>query len=274
MSGEMSVETSKAVDKFMADRGWQGHLCSACGRTFFTKSLDNTEVNNPVCGWHKCDKGTYPFRTFTKRKKMLTPAQISDRVSEYFGSAGFKKVDPRNIANFDGQTDLVIAGVQMFDDIIHHNQPIREDKVFVAQPCVRMQFQPHVESQEGTSTSFVNVCTEDMGGSFDDHLRTVDHWCTILSKLGLHMNNFTVVTRVSTNDWGTGKFSSIELFFSYGGLELGDAAYLLIPQVDRSSIPISDIGFGLERIAWAINKTDSYFDTLAPWDSGGKYPIY
>ena len=185
---------------------------------------------------------------------------------EYFDSVGFRQITSRNIANFDGQTDLVIAGVQMFDDIIHRNQQIREDKMFVAQPCVRMQFQQQVESQEGTSTSFVNVCTEKMGANFDEHLDTIDYWCTILSKLGLHMSDFIVVMRTSINDWGTGKFSALELFFSYGGLELGDAAYLLIPQANRTSIPISDIGFGLERIAWAMNKTDSYFDMLTPLD--------
>lgn len=266
MSETTLIDTSKVVDKFMTERGWQGHVCNTCGRTFFSKPCRDTSV----CGWHKCNKGTFPFRTFTKQKKMLTPSQISTRMSEYFGLAGFKLVTSRNIANFDGQTDLIIAGVQMFDDIIHNNQQIREDKIFIAQPCVRMQFQNCVESQEGTSTSFVNVCTEQMGIRFDDHLKTVDHWCTMLSKLGLHMNDFVVVMRTSNKDWGTGKFSALELFFSYGGLELGDASYLLIPQTSRASIPISDIGFGLERIAWAINKTDSYFDTLIPWTLDGR----
>ena len=195
-------------------------------------------------------------------------------MSGYFRSAGFDSVSPQNVANLDGQTDLVIAGVQMFDGIIHHNQTIRSDKVFVSQPCVRMQFQPHVESREGTSTSFVNVCTEQMGTDFSEHLQSVDHWCTILSKLGLHMNNFVIVMRTSVNDWGTGKFSAIELFFSYGGLELGDAAYLLIPQENRPAISISDIGFGLERIAWAVNKTNSYFDTLTPWTAGGAREMF
>jgi hypothetical protein len=162
----------------------------------------------------------------------------------------------------------------MFDDIIHHNQKVRNDKVFVSQPCVRMQFQPQIESREGTSTSFVNVCTEKMGAGFDEHLLSVDHWCTILSKLGLHMNDFVIVMRTSVHDWGTGKFSAIELFFSYGGLELGDAAYLHIPQANRPAIPISDIGFGLERIAWAVNKTDSYFDTLTPWTAHGARELF
>lgn len=272
MSETTSMDTSKAVKEFMAERGWQGRSCSACGETYFSKP--STKMDVSVCGWRKCDKGTYPFRTYPKRKKMLTPRQINAKMIEYFRSEGFNLAIPRNIANFEGQTDLVIAGVQMFDDIIHRNQKIRDDKVFVAQPCVRMQFQPHVESQEGTSTSFVNVCTEKMGAAFSEHLQSVDRWCTILSKLGLHMNDFVVVMRTSVNDWGTGKFSALELFFSYGGLELGDAAYLLMPQPNRSVIPISDIGFGLERMAWAINKTDSYFDTLMPWATLGTREMF
>lgn len=272
MSKATIVDTSKVVNEFMTERGWQGRSCSACGRMFFSKPSATMDVS--VCGWHKCDKREYLFRSFTKRKKMLTPTQISTKMSEYFSSVGFGLAAPRNIANFEGQTDLVIAGVQMFDDIIHRNQKIRNDKVFVAQPCVRMQFQRRVESQEGTSTSFVNVCTEMMGAEFSEHLQSVDHWCAILSRLGLHMGDFTVVMRTSVNDWGTGEFSALELFFSYGGLELGDAAYFLVPQANRPSIPISDIGFGLERIAWAINKTESYFDTLVPWTATGSREMF
>jgi len=272
MSEMMLADGANAVSEFMAERGWAQHLCAACSRTFFSKP--STKADFSSCGWHKCDKGEYPFRTYAKRKKMLTPAQINTKMGEYFHSVGFDKTLPRNIANFEGQTDLVIAGVQMFDDIIHRNRKIRENKMFVAQPCVRMQFQPHIESQEGTSTSFVNVCTEEMGAGFANHLQSVDHWCTILSKLGLHMNDFVVIMRTSSNDWGTGNFSTLELFFSYGGLELGDAAYMLIPQGNRPAIPISDIGFGLERIAWAINKTQSYFDTLAPLAMSGSREMF
>jgi len=113
-----------------------------------------------------------------------------------------------------------------------------------------------------------------MEAEFGEHLQSVDHWCTVLSKLGLHMNDFIIVMRTSVNDWGTGKFLALELFFSYGGLELGDAAYLLIPQTNRPAIPISDIGFGLERIAWAVNKTDSYFDALTPWTIDGTREMF
>lgn len=272
-SKQRSPDTySGTVRKFLSEKEWRDHRCDGCGRIFFAKL--SAKIDTPTCGWHKCDKGNYPFRTLSKRKKMLKPSQISAKMGEYFRSVGFESATPRNIADTHGQTDLVIAGVQMFDDIVHRNQPLLNDKVFVAQPCVRMQFQPQVESQEGTSTSFVNICTEQMGASFDEHLQSVDHWCTALSKLGLHMNDFVIVMRMSQNDWGTGEFTALELFFCYGGLELGDAAYLQIPQPDRPAIPISDIGFGLERIAWAINKTESYFDMLMPLTTAGTREMF
>lgn len=263
---------SGAVKKFFSERGWREHRCGECGNTFFVRS--SAKIYEATCGWHKCNEKNYPFRAFSKRKQPLRLLQIHAKMSEYFRSVSFKPVTPRNIANTHGQTDLVIAGVQMFDDIVHRNQPLMNGKVFVAQPCVRMQFQSQVELQEGISTSFVNICTEQMGASFDEYLQSADHWCTALSKLGLHMNDFIVVMRTSQHNWGTGAFLVFELFFCYGGLELGDAAYLQIPQPDRPAILISDIGFGLERIAWAINKTESYFDMLMPLTTAGTKEMF
>jgi hypothetical protein len=260
------------VKIFMSKKGWQTHQCSKCGRTFFAKPT--TKMDTSICGWHKCNTGDYTFLSLSKSKRLSKPAQISEKMSAYFQTVGFNSATSRNIANVDGQTDLVIAGVQMFDDVIHHNAQIETNPMFVAQPCVRMQYQPYVESQEGTSTSFVNVCTEQMGVGFEEHLVAVDYWCTSLSKLGLHMNDFVIVMRTSEKDWGTGKFSAIELFFVYGGLELGDAAYLSIPQTARPAIPISDIGFGLERIVWAVNKTQSYFDILLPLSEAGTKEMF
>ncbi|OIO30377.1 hypothetical protein AUJ77_03305 [Candidatus Nomurabacteria bacterium CG1_02_43_90] len=215
-----------------------------------------------------------PFVGLPKKKKTVSPVDAVAIMEKHFASLGFTIVPPRNIANSDGRTDLVIAGVQMFDDIIHQNKEAREEKMFVAQPSVRMQFQSQVQSQEGTSTSFVNVCTEKMGSGFDAHLEAVDHWCGVLSKLGLHMNDLVIVMRTSEKDWGTGPFVALELFFIYGGLELGDAAYLLIPQASRGPLPVSDIGFGLERIVWAMNKTKSYFDVITPWTFNGAKEMF
>lgn len=262
MSKIIGSNTPEDVIKFMVSNGWLSCSCKSCGKTFFTKpSTKNSTIN---CTWGECNSKSSLFQSFPKRKNPVAPQKVATTINDFFVQDGASIVDSRNIANFDGHTDLIIAGVQMFDDILHKNQPPREGKMFVLQPCIRMQFHPHIQTQEGISTSFVNVCTENMGVGFGGHLKAVNQWCSVLSRLGLHMNDFTIVMCTSTKDWGTGEFSAIELFFVYGGLELGDAAYLLIPQATRDPLPISDIGFGLERIVWAMNKTESYFDMITP----------
>lgn len=268
----ITISDLERVKGFMASEGWNEHVCSECGRNFFLKPF--SKKNTSVCGWRQCGKGEYQFHTYSKRKKMLTPAQINSTISEYFCNNGFDSTAPMNIANSDGQTDLIVAGVQIFDKAIHHNQKIKEGRIFVAQPCIRMQFQPNIELQEGVSTSFVNICTEAAGASLDEHLQSVDCWFTALSKMGLHMDDMVIIMRTSTKNWGTGDFSALELFFSYGGLEIGDAAYILVPQSNQSIILISDIGFGLERIMWVVNKTNSYFDTLIPWAMSGTREMF
>lgn len=264
--------TPEGVVGFMAEKGWSAYSCESCGKTFFLKSL--ISQSKSICGRGKCFSEDSSFKELPKRKKSVSLVDVIATMKKYFTLLGFKSVPSKSITNSDGHTDLVIAGVQMFDDIIHQKKEVREEKMFVAQPSVRMQFQAQVQFQEGVSTSFVNVCTEKMGSGFDTHLEAVDYWCGVLSKLGLHMNDLVIIMRTSEKDWGTGPFVALELFFVYGGLELGDAAYFLIPQHSREPLPISDIGFGLERIVWAMNKTESYFDVITPWTFCGSKEMF
>ncbi len=260
------------IDRFLDERAWFANACTKCGKTFYTKYP--SQIDGPNCEWGACGVESLRFLTFSKRKQLLTPWQARDIIANCFEQFGFVTVAPQNISNIYGTTDLIIAGVQVFDPIIHRKQTIRLEKLFVAQPCVRMQFQHIVEMQEGTSTAFVNVCTERMSASLSDHLQAVDQWCTALSKLGLHMNDFAIVVRTSEKNWGTGDFMAVELFFLYGGLELGDAVYFAVPQEHRPPLMISDIGFGLERILWAVNKTESYYDLLTPLMSDGPREMF
>ncbi len=272
MSNSNVLDFIAETINFMKGCGWNCYVCNACGRNFFSKK--QLHGLNVVCNWRSCCKNAKSFKGLGKRKSLLKPSQVAQKIEVHFSSQNLKIRQPLNIVNTQGLTDLVIAGVQSFDDIIHRAQPIREGAFYIAQPCVRMQFQTSVATQDGTSTSFVNVCTESMGADFGSHLLAVDQWCGALSRVGLHMNDFTIVARLSKKDWGTGEFEAFELFFIYEGLELGDAAYLQIPQQHRPHLKISDIGFGLERMTWAVNKTDSYFDTLMPMTGAGTTEMF
>lgn len=262
LNSHARINYQDAIRKFMKEKNWTEYRCDKCGISFFRKSAKI--VNIPICGWKNCKSEYYSFHELSKRKSIIKPEAINLSISRYFGLNGYNHQKPLNIANQNGLTDLVVAGVQMFDDVIHQGKNAKLEKVFVAQPCVRMQFGTQVKELDGISTSFVNICTEQIGASLADHLDSFDHWCTIFSHLGLFMNDFTVIMVESTSDWGTGEFDKIELFLLYGDLELGDASYFNIPRKDKNPITISDIGFGLERVAWALNKSKTYFDYLVP----------
>lgn len=252
-----------SLREYLQQRGWLSHSCTHCGSIFFTK--ENTSHDIRSCGWRNCQKGIPAFLSFPKPKKQRSISISLLELSRYFRSKGFQIREPEKMANRYGKTDLTVAGVQMFDKVIHQEADILEGDFFIAQPCIRTQFQSVVASTNGSSTAFVNICTEKMGGSFEQHLFTIDHWLTALSKLGLHMNDFVLVLRTKKHDWGSGEFYVVELFFIYGDLELGDAGYSHVPQQGRASISLSDIGFGLERVTWGVNKQASYFDFLRPF---------
>ena len=254
------------LQAFMSERGWTKCQCSICQRTFFTKS-PNTSEN--TCQWRNCAKDNQRFLSLPKRKRPLRINQVSESIHDHFKASGFEISSALNVASSVGQTELIVAGVQILDNVIHLGDQPKTDKIFVAQPCVRMQFQPQVSTGESISTSFVNICSEQMMATFAQHLAAIDCWLSALSKVGLYMDNINLVVRTSPKNWGTGDFESLELFFIYGGLELGDAAFFLVLQPNRPAIPVSDIGFGLERIVWAVNKTESYFDNFTPIISSG-----
>lgn len=251
---------AQELTKSLQEKGWFVSTCATCGKTFFAK-----QEGLERCNRNNCALDPYGFLKLPKRKKLVSPFEACRILTEHFEIADFVKRQPLSLTNTSGKTDLVIAGVQMYDHAVHGNGEVGIGEYFVAQPCVRMQFQPLVGTHDAISTAFVNICTEMACGGFVSHLHAVDYWLSALSRFGIHMNDVSLVLRVSDNDWGTGTFPALELFFCYGGLELGDAAYAYIPQRNGGILPISDIGFGLERLCWAVNKTPAYYDLLTPW---------
>ena len=179
-------------------------------------------------------------------------------MNSFFESKGYGLVKPKNIINNGGTTLFVSAGVQLLDDVIFKEKTISERKIFVAQPVFRTQYIDSIN--EGFSTSFINIASEIVNPSVDDHFCAIGDWINMLRELGLKREKVTLKTREKEPQWGDKKFKESILMLYYDGLEIGDANYIYdIPQKTRSSLKISDIGFGLERIQWIL-KGGSYFD--------------
>jgi len=193
----------------------------------------------------------------------------------YFISEGYRKLPSASILNpYSRRGDsnnledtlFIVAGVQALNPIFIDEAPVTEGALFIAQPVIRTQYADMVGKIDGFSTSFVNICTEDLNASPKRHVEHIDRWLSYLSHIGLFVNQTSIVPEFLTPDWGKGTFNNVAIYLNYGGLQLGDMSFFYgIPQRTRKEMTVSDIGFGLERVAWAVNKSTSYFDAIGPF---------
>lgn len=259
------------IRKFFLDRGWHMRTCTSCGSQFFSKLPDAS-----TCDWRECSSLKYTnqegeyIRSRNPRKCMLSMGEVQnkivERLADLLGPDTSVLIQPLNIANKHGSTDAAIAGVQIFDkDFIHANAivDVRRICAVVSQASVR-NYSDHVNLEAASSSAFINLCIERCLTTLNEHLESIDHMLTALSKVGISANDITIRYREKVRDWGNGSFTARELFFIHKGLELGDAMFAWMPTKSGNSITISDVGFGLERIVFALNDTRYYYDNLVP----------
>lgn len=184
------------------------------------------------------------------KRNYLGMDTLVERTRGHFASRGYPEMPAKSVVS-DEETLFIGAGVQA----VMADPPA--GAVFLAQPSVRMHALERI-GRPGYSTSFTNICTEEVNASPEAHLSHLEEWFTYLSSLGIYINHLKLVENPT---WGNGHVGGASLLVYYGGMQLGDAVY-----VDRwggHTDPISDIGFGLERVAWAVAKYPNYFEGMA-----------
>ena len=251
-----------ALQDRLLPRQWEERECVCCARIFYAKAIVNM---TRTCGRGKCSQQQKDsFLNLPRKRIPLSIESIGQIISSSLKEGGYIRNDSVSIARTYGNTDLIGAGVQIFEPVLFGRDLPCFEKKYVFQPVVRMQNVTTGGLVNGSSSAFVNVCTEQLGATPVQHVEYVNTWLSVLSACGIHMNFVTLSTRISSEDWGNGMFEQLELFFVYDGLELGDASYAEIPTKNNGYVRVSDIGFGLERLVWAVNKTTAFFESLRP----------
>lgn len=264
MEFDQSIVSQK-IQFFLSARGWNHSKCSECGRAIYEKSSGSHE---PQACDHS-NQTTLPsyFLGLSKKKVLVSHKDLSEAFEQFFTQRGYGRVPALKMQGTSDKTDLVIAGVQVYDEVFHHGKAPFMENLIILQPSVRMRFKDSVGVNGGTSTAFINFCTESLSQSIDDFLESFDHWIAFLSSVGLFAGDLVLVEKPCRKNWGTGEFLGVGIHVLYGGLEIGHAMYALIPTMEKQTYFLSDIGFGLERVLWAINKTEDYFGLLIPLTS-------
>lgn len=178
-------------------------------------------------------------------------------VASKFESYGFPNLQPLPVATDRIKTTVfVTAGVQVLEGLVQNGETFEPRKFFVAQPSTRTQFTDSVG--EGTSTSFVNLSTEIVDPSIEEHFAGINTWLSFLEELGIGKDRLQIIAKTSSPSWGERSMENYVLKFYCKGLEIGDAIYIYNLHNGKRKVTISDIGFGLERITWLL-RGGSYF---------------
>jgi hypothetical protein len=244
--------------EYFNTHGWDLKTCPRCNSVYFSKKALNT------CGSYECENG-YTFLKLGARREFFELEDCYKAAIDFFKSNSYEVARPIDIVRRGERTLFASAAGQVFDDAIYKGQDVSSSNIVCIQPVIRLQSKSLVGKIEGYSTSFLNLSTDCWNNTPERHFEALDDWLDFLSAQGLYAGNITLKYNYEDNDWGTFHVHSDALRFNYGGLELGIANFFTdIPQPSGRIATMSDISFGLERLVWAINKSESYFDAIGP----------
>lgn len=211
--------------EYLTGNRWRGRSCVSCGEAFFTK-IRRMDTELEKCGNYRCND--YEFLKKPRKKEFITPLDLATACQEFFTCVGYSKFEPVPIKTQRGKTLFTGTAGQIFDRAIFEESDYPTGPVYVAQPVVRLQGVSLVGEVEGFSTSFVNIATEQMNPTVDQHVAHLDNWLTFFSSIGLYVGDITMKVLNDSPDWGRGKFRDSVIKIYYGGLEIGVANYAIV----------------------------------------------
>ena len=140
----------------LTERGWHFARCVKCGREFYARRPgENCRDVRLGCA------ADYGFVGRRERVRYRSPAEVLSVIRDGMAGLGFTETTVGDPAD----TFFVIAGVQVFDPVLAGDAPPTRERFFVPQPCVRVKSLEKVGRRPGISSSFVNLCTEELDGS-------------------------------------------------------------------------------------------------------------
>ncbi len=253
---ELDREFWRAVVDHLAKQQWSLCECGLCGLSFLSSPVAQS------CGRRPCSSFTTPPSQAGFAPRF--PDQIWQLIRAHFAEAAFVQLNRSDIANPSSRaTRFVGAGLQLFEDAIEKKAPVPEGALFVPQPVIRLNYWDAVGRVQGTSTSFLNLCTEEARATTSDFLRHLDVWLGLLKRLKIKRNDMRIIP--GRERWRGGPFGGPCIIFEVGGKEIGDA--ILIDEGTESEqvlLPIVDFSFGLERISYVVNAGLPYYAFLGP----------
>jgi hypothetical protein len=207
-----------------------------------------------------CMVVSYQARRTAYRPPRRSPswAELLTSMSDACASYGIGHAEPLPLCGI-GDAELTFSAVQALDPYIKGCQQHVYRRGFLPQPVVRFtgRRDQHGALLPGFATSFVNTSIVQPINAVAEHAELIDAWVGVLSRIGFHARHLTITGRLAS--WQRPPVAGITLRFRHEELPVGDA--VLLWNRDDPSRLATDIGSGLERLAWALTRR-SWPETL------------
>lgn len=186
--------------------------------------------------------------------KLIKPEELK----QYFKERDYVCQAPYDICN-KKDTVFISAGIQPLLREYRNGTLRDKSKIYISQPVLRSQFVDNIG--EGFSIAFVNATTASFNNSEREHNNLVSDWLELFYELGIEKKQIYSTERDYERQWGDLLVKGKTKFYYYNDVELGDTTFFTSITKDGKKIELdsmSDVGFGLERIRWVVNKKPFY----------------
>lgn len=246
-----------AIESYLKSNGWISRKCPFCHEKYLL---------NKFTYFFRCSGCDLKLKNTSIKSKMVTWEQLWYQTSNMFKNRDkdFSFITSYPIAlNGEGGTKFMSSGLQVLEPSIFHGVPFQKKPIVVAQPVIRMNYQPKV-TLPGYSTSFVNICSEQILAKPYTHIKHLKFWLSYL--IEIVGTNAVFEIKFKRERWNKGGFSGVQIQVYVDRIEVGDAIYITQARKEASHLlPIVDWSLGFERILSAANKTESYTNFVFPF---------
>lgn len=197
-------------------------------------------------------------REMIKPTKKLSISDVKNIINCQFN--GTEISEPLPILSNKVDTFFVVSGIQDISHVLFNELPYDDKWHIVHQPSIRLKFLDQISWIKWNWISFINTNLYKVWCSFEEYLKKIDEVITMLWSMWIYAWNLTLELFEDNDRWNNKDFNSIWINFKFGNLEMGEAMYVYdFSQNSRENIRFCDIWFWLERIMYARNNIQNYF---------------
>lgn len=254
-------ESEYRIARFI-DVGYYRKKCKSCGNYFWTRVKDQEYCNDIPCT-------DYSFFDIKLKTNGLSVKEVREKFLTFFEKRGHKRLRPRPvIARWRDDLYLTIASIVVFQPHITSGLvPPPANPLTISQPSIRLDDIDNVGVTFGRHLTMFEMAAHHAFNSKEKKIYWKDE--TVNYAIDFFRDEIGVDEDLLTfkeSWWEGGGDAGPCLEVTIGGLEVATLVFMQYKKSDSKyyelPLKIVDTGYGVERIAWLTQKSETAFNAI------------